>query len=89
MDLASLLAQGRAKQAAGHRRRFVNSFTASSDASLWLRKTLGIMSVPELMLTWISPSCTREGVGLQKDVRAEKRSAAACTEERLERNGKG
>ena len=44
----------------------VNSFTASSDASLWLRKTLGIMSVPELMLTWISPSCRGMVCGLTK-----------------------
>ena len=29
----------------------VNSFAASSDSSLWFRKTLGIMSTPELMLT--------------------------------------
>ena len=44
----------------------VNSFTASSDASLWLRKTLGIMSVPELMLTWISPSYRGRMCGLTK-----------------------
>ena len=34
----------------------VNSFAASSDSSLRLRKVFGTVNVPRLLLAWISPS---------------------------------
>ena len=60
----------------------VDDFLAVCSAFVGSCFRSGIMNVSKPFLAWISPSCTREGLGLHKGMRREKRSAASRTEER-------
>ena len=60
----------------------VDDFLAVCSAFVGSCFRSGIMNESKPFLAWISPSCTREGLGLHKGMRREKRSAASRTEER-------